>query len=1707
MSLVQRERILNTIEKVEAFSTGLSAADTTYIERNLVQSQLNTLIDLQAKFDSIQDTVIGLKSGQEKDDEISYKATTATRCSRIIQELTSLLSYYPKEDPTVDMSPSGTLCHLMKEMIQQNNKFLAKLTLNASTPPPLDSRSIRLPQIELPKFSGKYSEWVPFKDRFRACIANLPNLSKVQKLEYLKSSLSGDAASTIGYLPTTESNFDVAWELLKNRFERKSEIVAEHIRAFYNMPAVSPSDPNALQRITNILSESLLAMDAINVTGRDPWLIQFTLDKLDSESRVLWGRQCGNETPTMREFRAFLNQRCLDATHAATAPTRSNPRPNSSNAKPAKNTKRPVNAFHTTAATSICQCCNQSAHPLYKCPQFLAQNAVERFETVKKLSLCRNCLAPHLTSTCTFRKCKKCQGRHNILLHEKFAGESAATPPAQTTAPAALNPAPTAPQPAPTPGPSSANQPAAYTASVQSQQALYSGPRVFLATAMVDVLTATGEKVSCRAILDSGAQICIMTTHLYQKLKLPKMHSDISVVGIGNQANPVKHKVTVTIFSQRGDDSFSFTCYVLPKISGNIPNWDVDTHAIQPPSHIPLADPEWNIPRPVDLLISGDPYWASWLSNTISLGTGLPHLRETCHGYVIVGEHQPPPQVRYVHHVKALPVLEEVLSKFWEIEELPEEVPITDQQLQAEEHFSQTYQRDEEGRFIVSLPFRIQPDVLGNSRPQAVRQFLALERQFDKKPQYKKLYTEVMNDYMDRKWLEPVPVEELNAPNYYMPHHGVMKESSTTTKLRVVCNASAKSSSGYSLNELLLIGPTVQPELVIILLRFRLYQFAMTADITKMYPQLRIDPPGANRQRVVWRSSKDQPIRDYRFVRVCFGVASSPFLATRALIQLANDYEAEFPLAAKALRSNFYVDDCLVSVKSLEEAQELQRQLIEVLRRGGFSLTKWTSNHKDLRPEETGEIYAGIFSAADYITMALGHTWDSIVDQIKFQAPVDASMEIKSKRSLASAIAQLYDPLGLIGPVVVEAKIMLQTLHELKLGWDEAVPSDIQTQWKSFIKALQDIKRMSIPRWTSIFSHPSRTELHVFCDASTRAYGAAVYIVTSYEGNYHSSLFLSKSRVAPLKRRTIPQLELCAAVLGVETIDKYKEAAEFDAIHYWSDSTVVLHWINSPPDSYKVFVANRIKRIRALTEVPQWRHVSTGENPADLVSRGASPSELKSTDLWWKGPEWLQRPSNSWPAPFNPSGQPVDPEGACFVTTTSDESDDLFDMLLLKHSSLPKIQRIVAYCFRFRSSRQNPQVTPGSAVGADEMERALLCLIRNDQKTALPELYRDLQNNQPLSRKCKSFLKLTPFMDQDELIRCVKCYRAKPKPLDQLMGNLPESRVNYVRPFHSVGIDFAGPIQMLSSATRGAHSRRTGTQKAYIAIFVCMATKAVHLEVVTSLSTEDFIATLRCFTARKGTPRHIYSDCGKNFQGAANEIVRLFNQETAQQEIVNRTQEDGIVWHFNPPASPHHGGLWEAVVKSTKYHLVRATGGLPLTHAELNTILCQIEMVLNSRPICMLSTDPNEESFLTPGHFYLGEPANALPNPDVTHLPENRQSYWQLCQSRSQIFAKKWRHQYLNTLQQRRRWQHLRRNLKEGDVVLLYDDTNRESSKWLLGRIISTTPGTDGLVRVVSVRTKKGTYQRPITKIAVLPIRDNEDAPREVPEEVPEGSH
>ena len=1078
------------------------------------------------------------------------------------------------------------------------------------------------------------------------------------------------------------------------------------------------------------------------------------------------------------------------------------------------------------------------------------------------------------------------------------------------------------------------------------------------------------------------------------------------------------------------------------------------------------------------------------------------------------------------------------LKSFWEVEEGPHRQHLSSEERICEEHFSNHVQRDISGRYIVALPFNKKISLLGESHSQAVNRFSSLERKLNRDPELRREYSAVIQEYLSLGHMSQVRTPDSHG--FYLPHHAVIKASSTTTKVRVVFDGSARSSSGLSLNDTLITGPTIQDDIFSLLLRFRSYTYVLTGDIEKMYRQFLVRPEDRKYQRILWRNERNE-IATYELNTVTFGLSSAPFQAIRCLHQLANDEATNCPKATTTLKRDMYVDDLLTGANTFKEARVLRDEIINILQRGGLNIRQWTSNEPKLLTGLTEQQIHPKFFDDSTTVKTLGIFWNAREDNISYT--VDIAERI-TKRTILSSIARIFDPLGLLGPVTITAKIIMQQLWQLQLDWDESLPIKLHTEWNTFANDLIHLNNFSFKRNVTQ-RMPRNLELHGFCDASERAYGACIYIRSINEtGQIKTDLLCAKSRVAPLKTITLARLELCAATLLATLFKNVQRAMikEIKTATFWTDSTIVLNWLHKEPRTLKTFVANRVADIQIKTNINTWRHIRSHDNPADPLSRGQPPTQFILNNNWSHGPEWLSSNESDWPvSKFNFLKEiPEIRQISCFTTMV--KTNEILD----RYSSLSRLRKIVAYALRFRF----PNRIKGPLT-VEELQAANDRIIQLVQSSAFAQDIRQLNTRVQLHHKSK-LLPLHPFVDDKGLLRvggrlqnstlsyekkhpillprghhitdliirqahidnhhagiittlyavrqtywlidgrnatrkivrqCVKCFRIKPPATDYIMGHLPAARVTENRPFHNCGIDYCGLFYI-----KERRFRNRIRIKVYVAVFICFATKAVHLEVVSDMTTEAFVAALKRFIARRGICRHIYSDNGSNFIGANNELTELHEILQRDEKVQQFLTGKRVSWHFMPALSPHFGGLWEAAVKSFKHHLKRVVGEELFTFEQFNTFVIEIEAILNSRPLTPLSSDPNDPLALTPGHFLIGDSLTSLPEINFSQTPSNRLCKWQHIQKVKQDFWIRWHKEYINQLNVRQRWTKGAHNITEGTIVVLKED-HLPPLQWRLGRIEMVHPGKDKVIRAVTVRTATGTYKRNVKQMAPLPIQ------------------
>lgn len=1643
------------------------------------------------------------------------------------------------------------------------------------------SMNIKLPQIDLPHFNGTYENWLPFYEGFKALVLDNPSLNNIQRFYYLLSALKNDSIQVVQSLEISDHNFDIAWQLLKDRYENKRVIVQNHIKGIFELPVMSKENHGILRKIIDGFSKHQRALKSLGqpVNTWDTLLIYILSNKLDNHTRREWEASLkSDQLPDITIFLDFLKNK---AQLLETLDTRETNRV--VGVKSDKSFMRSSSHLVTKANDQFrtdCRFCRDN-HMIYKCDKLLALSPKARYTELNKLNICCNCLKfGHSVNTCrSSSACKQCHKRHNTVLHfnnyivkEKNVTES---PTSNCTELSTVQPTHSSVHISQERQILSNAEDSIVSVTSLEQNLLHSksvNEQVLLSTVQIHVFDINNKPLKCRALLDSGSQSNFMTHELFKVLKLDALPIQIPVTGINQTKLNINKKVFAKVKSTDSSYSSNLSFLILNKITSELPQYYFSPSELNIPDNIEISDPEYNKPGKIDMLLGSGVFFSLLSSGKIELNKYGLILQQTKLGWILAGPLQIPEsnssEIVSCSNVASNclftqndNLLNEQLERFWQIEDLSSDnTKLSNEELDCEIHFRKHFEQDTTGRFTVQLPLKSNHTELGESVSTAIQRLKHLESKLARNDDLRKQYHEFLQEYEDLGHMSRVNIEldKSNEIHNYLPHHAVVKEDSSTTRVRVVFDASSKTASGLSLNDVMMIGPVVQRNLFDILVHLRIFNVVITADVAKMYRQIFVHESQRNLQRIVWRKEPSQEVKHYQLNTITYGTASASFLATRTLHQIGLNCKDTEPKVSDAILNNFYMDDLICGASTIEEAIALKSGLERVLSNSGLTLRKWRSNKQEvlntsLNKESENESQSQYVISSDMKGKTLGIYWDTKTDIFQYLITYKDLKKPITKKVILSTIATIFDPLGLICPCIIRGKLFLQRLWQLKIDWNEEIPGDFQDIWRDFIDTLTDINKIQIPRHV-ILTKPSRLYLHGFSDGSEVAYGACIYIVsTDDSGHSLSNLICSKSRVSPIKTISLPRLELCAALLLAQLMNTVRQALKLDVTcYFWTDSKIVLAWLNDQPNRWKTFVANRVSEIQCLSEHSDWYHVPSPDNPADIVSRGLQPSKLIHSKLWWHGPEWLTQSIDHWPSKGEIKIDTIPEMRKEKIILTYHTITD--SSIFSRYSSFSKLQRVVAYILRFNhNSRNKDKLDKG--LSHNELERATLVLCKMVQALEFPVELALLCQSKSI-HKNSNILSLDPFIDKDGLIRvggrlkhssltfeqkhpillpgkhiltkllikhehhkclhagsqlilarlrtkfwpingrnavrsvlknCLTCFKTNPKTAVQKMGDLPESRITPSRAFYHCGIDYTGFYNL-----KDGKSRTRTLVKCYLCIFVCLATKAVHVELVSDLTTETFMNAFKRFVSRRGLCRHIYTDNGTNFVGAHNnmqDVYKILKNLNDNEKYYNYFKDHIIEWHFIPARSPHFGGMWEAAVKSFKHHLKRVVTDASLTFEEFYTVLTQIEAILNSRPLSPLSNDPLDLYPLTPGHFLIGDALVSVPQQAVVDLPLNRLSHYKKLQQMVQSFWNRWSNEYLHTLQQRSKWKEDNCNVAIGSLVLLKDE-NLPPMSWQLGRIMEVIPGKDDKVRVVLVRVRGGIVRRAIHKICPLPQVD-----------------
>ena len=974
-----------------------------------------------------------------------------------------------------------------------------------------------------------------------------------------------------------------------------------------------------------------------------------------------------------------------------------------------------------------CPLCKEG-HRLVHCDKFKVMTCSERFDIVKSNKLCFNCLRPkHGVGQCRDpTTCSVCGRKHSKFIHfDRSQGGDDRRPKVSEK--------------------DRSNNDVDNNATVASTSA-------FGSTVYLPIVTVVVNGEHALGLLDTGSTNSFITKSLASRLDLRgKPHSFVmNTVSDSRGTDSINVSVTLSncegSFVQKVDDML-----VVPDIPAKYPSIDIDVRKHPHLRDIPIN--KINAGSKVDILIGMD---NSNLLMPLEVRHSNgprpePYATRSVFGWALNG---PVGKGGTSHNICSNFVqLDTKVDSCWTNDEGGfDEVGFSVEDKKVLSLWDTEVKRDE-GHYELPIPWKGDRPNFPNNKYVAECRLISLSKRLEKTGLFTR-YDENIAKMLDKGYVERVPDQELclnDGSVWYIPHHPVISQS-RPDKVRPVFDCAAKF-QGVSLNSECFQGPNLTNNLIDVLLRFRQYKFAITADIESMYLQVRIPDRDRNALRFLWYGGNN--VVQYRSASHLFGGKWSGSASSYALRRTVADHSCSELVSDTVLRS-FYVDDLLKSVPSLLEGKEVIEGTKQVLKKGGFNLTKFTANDYRLleavdpadRAQDVRELLP------ETVSKALGIKWEVGTDLFTYVCKHLSLSDVVTRRLMLSHVSSFYDPLGLIAPVVLPGKILFQDATRLKLGWDDEVPHNLSDRWRSWKDSLTTLESIKFERCVLPEEFMNGVcEVHHFCDASMSGYGACCYLrVGNSEGKIHVRLLASKCRLAPLNQSTIPRLELCAAVLatGLDQLIRSKMDIRIVKSWFWTDSRIVLSYIRNESKRFKVFVANRVSKIRQLSEPDQWHHIPGEDNPADVLSRGCSVDNLP--DIWFRGAHFLHKHKSDWPVN---DGNDIDismqdpevikeKEAHVLEVTSGTFLQHPLNLLIDHYSSFYRLCKAVSWLLRFKMFLKEKTLIKGF-VRRDEMVIAERHVVSFVQEGSFPVEIQQLKNNE--SVKLSSPLsKLTPMM-------------------------------------------------------------------------------------------------------------------------------------------------------------------------------------------------------------------------------------------------------------------------------------------------------------------------------------------------------------------------
>lgn len=1557
-------------------------------------------------------------------------------------------------------------------------------------------------RAELPRFGGDPTTWFMFYSIFTETTAQC-GYSNSENMQRLKEALVEPARGRVAhYFEMPHRLPELMGEL--EELYGNPEILMKHV---LKTVGKIPSLRTDLANCTTFYGEVMKIGDAIEMMDEPtefPGLTDSLVRKMCVQQRLDWLKYLGTEKGTVPRFQAYIGNLCgslkrvLDDEDRGEMDNgvRTGAKPKVARVMLQEEKNKGI---AKEDMRSRCAIGCPTAHELDFCPKFKRMSPRERWQFVKRTGRCAFCFDRHYVHNCARAvQCPRpgCEHKHHTLLHrEDQAVHRNERGNMQ-----------------PRPGHSRAGEPSVSAppdafigvAKQAKGGAVYGVAQV--------VLSHNGRQITTYALMDTGSCKTFMRTDLARKLGLAGKRDTMIVAWTDTKRHPiVTERVQVSL---RGEGGSAHQIEVQTMDDLALPLYTLTgaTIAAEGFADLPLQCAGKIVPQ----LLLGLDQAKLIVSKEMRLGKNRQLVAaRTQLGWVVMGVRGQSEETRCLFVKHDEDELHQLVEQLIEADQFPMvEAQVTRRLSDEDERAMQLMEQRTQftgKRYETGLLWRRDNVTLPDNRDAAAKRHQSLVRRLKKDPQLWQRVDEMVADYVQKGYAREVReyAEERPPREWFLPVF-VVQNPNKPDKVRLVMDGAAEC-HGVSLNSQLLTGPDLNATLLQVLLRFRLGEVAVSGDIKEMFHQVAIRPEDRSSQRIMWQGVRDTQPRVYEMLVMVFGAACSPTLAQYVKNRNADESGESHAVAIEAIKQRHYVDDYLDSRATAEEVLEVAKMVKKIHQRGGFVIHKFASNHAEVT-RALGEEEPSIVEVSTIGT--LGLNWNTSNDCLSFRWRADKyedlmrSEKMPTKRQLLRMAMSVFDPLGLIAYITVIAMILLREAWRSETGWDESIPETGRRMWKQWLQILATINDQPIPRWYGQLGED--VELHVFVDASEAAIGAVVYAVKPRpQGGSIVALVMAKCKVAPLRTKSIPRLELDAAVLGVRVLQTVRAAKCWNqtTTHMWSDARDVLYWLRSHKRRYSSYVANRVGTILRHTAVEEWRWTPTDQNPADWATKY---SERPSVDtLWRQGPAFLQQPRATWPDSDQPPATILEEVRVLVVAPTIARNPRIppyeqFSTWERLIRNVACVQRMIDLAKR-RASRG--AITAEELSAAEhiilkdmqqhltEREKNRLSAYEDDQGTwrmrsrlaRAPQMPHEekfpivLPRDHPGTRlimdwyhrvgeHCLDQRAMYEFRRRFVVIHqrrisnaviktCGVCALQRARPAAPEMAALPEGRVAINRrAFAFTGTDVFGPITITIGRRK---------EKRWGIIFTCLTTRAVYLDIVQSLSARSCMMAMDGLAARRGGPIQYHSDNGTNFVAAAKQYVDPDGRRPR--------------WVFNAPHAPHTGGAWERMIGVTKKALTKMGLEEEPTEERLRWLLSKAEFLINSRPLVELAGV--HEEVLTPNDILIGrgERKAAL---EVTREQSSGADFMAVQEDRVQHFWKWWSSAYVPTIAARSKWRTKQESLEVDDVVYLCDGDYRRG--WRKGRVMKVFVDEEAQqVREVTVVTGDGSvYRRHVAKVA-----------------------